>query len=145
MHRILLFCSLAVLFAGSSAWTRPAPQAGAAGADEAARFTGKTEALENEGAAVTRRRFETGARTAWHSHPRGQLLFVQQGRARVQKRGEPFRDLGPGESDYTGPDVIHWHGATSSSPLIHVAVGFGGETKWLDKVTDEEYLGRRVR
>ena len=94
---------------------------------------------------MTRRRFETGARTAWHSHPRGQLLFVQQGRARVQKRGEPFRDLGPGESDYTGPDVLHWHGATSNSPLIHVAVGFGGETKWLEKVTDEEYLGRRVR
>jgi quercetin dioxygenase-like cupin family protein len=142
MKRILLLGSLVVLLA-SVAWTRPAQQPGAA-SDEA-HFTGKTVTLEPEGAVVTRRSFETGARTAWHSHPRGQLLFVQQGRARVQKQGEAFKDLAPGESDYTPPDVIHWHGATPTGPLVHVAVGFGGETKWLEKVTDDEYLGRRVR
>lgn len=144
MQRILLACSFFALFVCSAVWTRAAQQPGAANAD-ADRFTGKTETLENAGAAVGRRSFEAGARTAWHSHPRGQLLFVQQGQARIQKRGEAFKDLTRGDSDYTSPDVIHWHGATPTSALVHVAVGFGGETKWLEKVTDEEYLGRRVR
>ena len=67
---------------------------------------------------------------------------MQEGRARIQKKGQPFKDFGPGESDFTGPDIVHWHGATPTSPLVHVAVGFGGETKWLDKVTDDEYAGR---
>ena len=139
MQRILLAGSLFVLFACSAVWMgaqQPAAE------PEASRFTGQTSALDAGGAGVGRRRFEAGARTAWHSHPRGQLLFVQEGRARIQKKGQPFKDLGPGESDFTGPDVVHWHGATPDSPLVHVAVGFGGETKWLDKVTDDEYLGR---
>jgi quercetin dioxygenase-like cupin family protein len=144
MRRILLACSLGLIFAGSAVWTRAAQQAGAAGPDES-HFTGKTITLDASGAVLTRRSFEAGARTAWHSHPRGQLLFVQEGRARIQKRGQPFKDMGPGESDYTGPNVVHWHGATPTAPLVHVAVGFGGETKWLDKVTDEDYLGRAAR
>jgi len=74
MRRILLAASFLVLFVCSAVWTGTAQQPGQAAID-AARFTGKTDALENEGAAVGRRRFEAGARTAWHSHPRGQLLF----------------------------------------------------------------------
>jgi len=143
MKRILLACSFFVLFVCSAVWTG-AQQPAAPGA-EADRFTGKTENLETAGAAVTRRSFEIGARTAWHSHPRGQLLFVQQGAARVQKRGQAYRDLVQGDSDYTSPDVVHWHGATPTSALVQLAVGFGGETKWLEKVTNEEYLGRQVR
>jgi quercetin dioxygenase-like cupin family protein len=139
MQRIVLACSLVVLFAGSAVWMSAQQPA----ADpEASRFTGQTAPLEAGGAVAGRRRFEPGARTAWHSHPRGQLLFVQEGRARIQKKGQPFKDLGPGESDFTGPDIVHWHGATPTSPLVHVAVGFGGETKWLDKVTEEEYTGK---
>jgi quercetin dioxygenase-like cupin family protein len=141
MQRILLACSLFALFVCSAAWTRAAQQPAAPDV-EASRFTGKTVNLDAGGAAVGRRRFEAGARTAWHSHPRGQLLFVQEGRARIQKRGQPFKDFGPGESDFTGPDIVHWHGATPTVPLVHVAVGFGGETKWLEKVTDDEYTGR---
>ena len=144
MRRILLACSFLVLFVCSAVWTRAAQQPGAAATD-ADRFSGKTENLETAGAAVTRRSFEAGARTAWHSHPRGQLLFVQQGAARVQRRGEAFKDLAQGDSNYTSPDVVHWHGATPTSALVQVAVGFGGETKWLQKVTNEEYLGRQVR
>ena len=83
---------------------------------EASRFTGQTAPLDAAGAVAGRRRFEPGARTAWHSHPRGQLLFVQEGRARIQKKGQSFRDFGPGESDFTGPDIVHWHGATPTSP-----------------------------
>lgn len=137
MHRIMLFCSLVLLLAVSVAWTPLAQQPG----DEA-RFTGKTVVIETPGVGVTRRRFEAGARTAWHSHPRGQLLLVEEGEARIQKRGQPFKDMGPGESDFTGPNVVHWHGAAPTGPLVHVAVGFGGETTWLEKVTDEEYLGK---
>jgi quercetin dioxygenase-like cupin family protein len=140
MQRILLLCSLVVLLA-SVAWTRPAQRAGAA-ASEDPHFTGRTTNLDAAGATATRRRFEAGARTAWHSHPGGQLIFVQEGRARIQKKGQPYRDFGPGESDYTAPNVVHWHGATPDSALVHVAVGFGGETKWLDRVTDDEYAGR---
>ena len=92
MQRILLACSLFVLFAGSAAWIGAQQPA----ADpEASRFTGQTAALDAGGAAAGRRRFEAGARTAWHSHPRGQLLFVQEGRARIQKKGQPFKDLRP--------------------------------------------------
>jgi 4-carboxymuconolactone decarboxylase len=136
MKRLVLFGSFVLLLAVSAVWT-PLAQQG-----EEARFTGKTAAMETPGMGVTRRRFEAGARTAWHSHPRGQLLLVEEGRARIQKRGQPFKDMGPGESDFTGPNIVHWHGAGPTESLVHVAVGFGGETKWLERVTDEEYLGK---
>jgi 4-carboxymuconolactone decarboxylase len=142
MRRIVLFCSLVLLLACSVAWTRPAQQPATSAADEA-HFTGKTVTIDSTGVGVTRRRFEAGARTAWHSHPRGQLLLVEEGRARMQKQGQPIKEMGPGESDFTGPNIVHWHGAAPTEPLVHVAVGFGGgETKWLEKVTDEQYLGK---
>ena len=91
---------------------------------------------------AARRHFEAGARSAWHSHTRGQLLLVEQGRMRTQKRGQALRELGVGESDYTAADIVHWHGAVPDQPLVQINVGFGGETKWLEKVTDAEYGGR---
>jgi quercetin dioxygenase-like cupin family protein len=145
MKRIFLLGSMVILLA-SVAWTTPRPvqQAGAAASEEA-HFSGKTAALEAGGAVAGRRRFEAGARTAWHSHPNGQLLFVQEGRARIQKQGQASKDFGPGESDFTAPNIVHWHGATPDSALVHVAVGFGGETRWLEKVTDDEYAGKVQR
>ena len=107
------------------------------------RFTGKADALDAKDVGVSRRRFEPGARSAWHSHSKGQLLFVEEGRGRVQRRGQPARELGPGESDYTAPNIVHWHGAVPHTHLIQVAVGFGGETKWMEKVTDEQYAGKQ--
>jgi quercetin dioxygenase-like cupin family protein len=74
---------------------------------EDSRFTGRSDALDATGLRATRRRFEAGARSAWHSHPSGQLLFVEEGRARVQRRGQPLREMGRGESDYTGANVQH--------------------------------------
>jgi quercetin dioxygenase-like cupin family protein len=108
------------------------------------RFTGKSETLEAKDLGVSRRRFEAGARSAWHTHDRGQLLFVEEGRARLQRRGESMRELDRGESDYTAANVAHWHGATPHEPFVQVAVGFGGETRWMEKVTDEEYSGKSV-
>jgi quercetin dioxygenase-like cupin family protein len=123
----------------SSAWVASAQQAAPANAP---RFTGKSDGLDAKDLGVSRRRFEPGARSFWHSHDKGQLIFVEEGRARTQKRGQSLRELGPGDSDYTGPNVIHWHGAAPSTHLIQVAVGFGGSTKWMEEVTDAQYAGK---
>jgi quercetin dioxygenase-like cupin family protein len=106
------------------------------------RFTGLSTVLESKDLSVARRRFEPSARSAWHSHDNGQLLFVEQGRMRTQKKGQPVKELGVGDSDYTGPNVVHWHGAVPSLHLIQVNVGFAGETRWMQKVTDAEYAGK---
>ena len=120
-----------------------AQQAGAAGgANNADRFTGASRSLDTEGLRISHRWFEPGARTAWHRHVDGQLLFVEKGRARVQKRGGAMRELATGESDYTPPNVDHWHGAVPDQEFFQVAVGFGEETQWLEKVSDAQYAGR---
>lgn len=106
------------------------------------RFTGLSTVLEGKDLSVARRRFEPAARSAWHSHDNGQLLYVEQGRMRTQKKDQAVKELGVGESDYTGPKVVHWHGAVPSTHLIQVNVGFGGETRWMQKVTDAEYGGK---
>ena len=95
--------------------------------------------MEGKDLTVARRHFEPGARSAWHSHDKGQLLMVEEGRMRTQKRGQAVKELGVGESDYTGPNMVHWHGAAPGQALVQINVGFGGETKWLEKVTDAEY------
>src|SRR5262249_18800801 len=64
------------------------------------RFTGKTVVMDAKDVSAGRRSFEAGARTYWHSHDKGQLLLVEQGHMRTQKKGGPVRDLGVGESDY---------------------------------------------
>ena len=106
------------------------------------RFTGKTDVMDAKDVSGGRRSFEPGARTFWHSHDKGQLLLVEQGRMRTQKKGGAIKELGKGESDYTGPNVVHWHGAVAGQALVQVNVGFGGGTKWMNEVTDAEYNGR---
>ena len=106
------------------------------------RFTGKSVTMDGKDLSAARRQFEPGARTYWHSHDKGQLLLVEQGRMRTQKKGGPVRELGVGESDYAGPNIVHWHGAAATEPLVQINVGFGGTTKWLDEVTDAEYRGK---
>jgi quercetin dioxygenase-like cupin family protein len=133
--RRLVWISAAMLV--SAYWTGYAQQP----ADDP-RFTGISTVLEPKDLSAARRRFEPGARSAWHSHDNGQLLFVEEGRMRTQKRGQAARDLGVGESDYTGPKLEHWHGAVPQTHLIQVNVGFGGETRWLQRVTDSEYNGK---
>ena len=106
------------------------------------RFTGKSVVMDGKELTVARRSFEAGARAAWHSHDNGQLLMVEDGRMRTQKKGGAIKELGKGESDYTGPKVVHWHGAVPGQALVQINVGFGGETKWMEKVTDAEYDGK---
>ena len=130
MTRVFVLVGLAALLAGSTWAQQPAPVA--------PRFTGKTEAMDGKDLSVARRRFEPGARTAWHSHDRGQLLMVEEGRMRSQQRGKPTKDFGVGESEYTAPNVVHWHGAPQSATLQQIAFSFG-MTNWAEKVTDAQY------
>jgi quercetin dioxygenase-like cupin family protein len=88
------------------------------------------------------RTFEAGDRTYWHSHAGGFILFVQEGTARTQRRGEPMRELGAGETDYTPPGVEHWHGAGPDESLLQLGVlPFGGGIEFTEPVTDAQYNG----
>jgi len=106
-------------------------------------FTGTSTVMDGKDLSAARRSFDAAARTYWHSHDNGQLLLVEKGTMRVQKRGEKMRELTVGESDYTGPNVVHWHGAGPTEPLVQINVGFGGGSKWFEAVTDDQYNGKR--
>jgi quercetin dioxygenase-like cupin family protein len=141
MRRIGVVLCLALVLVVSMHWVGQASQTPAQGAPgaNAPRFTGKSTVMEGKELTAARRHFEAGARTFWHSHDKGQLLLVEEGRMRTQKRGEAVRELGVGQSEYAGPNVAHWHGATAGQTLVQINVGFGGGTKWLEEVTDAEY------
>jgi quercetin dioxygenase-like cupin family protein len=110
-------------------------------AERIARTGGSVPVESNINAGL--RRFEPGNKTYWHSHEGGFILFVQEGRARVQRRGEPMKELGPGEIDYAPPGVEHWHGAAPNEPLVQLGVvPFGGGIKFLEPVTDAQYSGQ---
>lgn len=91
------------------------------------------------GAYVT---FEPGARTAWHTHPLGQTLIVTAGTGRVQRWGDPVEEIRPGDVVWTPPGQKHWHGASPTTPMTHIAIQehVGGKTvDWMEHVTDEQY------
>lgn len=87
--------------------------------------------------------FTPGARTAWHTHPKGQTLWVTQGVGLVQRRGGPVEVIRPGDRVFIAPDEDHWHGATASRVMSHVALvevdDQGNAAVWGEHVTDEEY------
>ncbi|WEX74784.1 carboxymuconolactone decarboxylase family protein [Sinorhizobium numidicum] len=86
--------------------------------------------------------FSAGARTAWHTHPLGQTLFIVSGRGWVQKEGEAVQEVGPGDVVWIPPLIRHWHGASSSEPMTHFAVAEaldGSSVTWMEKVSDEDY------
>ena len=88
--------------------------------------------------------FEPGARTAWHFHPLGQTLVVTQGCGWVQSEGGPRQEIRAGDVVTCPPNEKHWHGATSSTAVSHIAIQEalnGKPVEWLDQVSDEEYLG----
>jgi len=102
-------------------------------------FTGNVTSDDAKDISGGRRTFEASARTAWHSHDKGQLIFAEKGRMRTGRRGQGYKEYDQGGSEYTAPNVEHWHGATPKEPLVQVNIQFGGTTKWLTKTTDEEY------
>jgi quercetin dioxygenase-like cupin family protein len=94
------------------------------------------------GAYVT---FEPGARTAWHRHPLGQTLVVTAGCGRVQRLGGAVVEIRPGDVVWFAPGEKHWHGAAPTTAMTHIAIQEhldGNVAEWLEKVSDEQYLGR---
>ena len=88
--------------------------------------------------------FEPGARTAWHSHPLGQSLIVMAGSGRAQRWGGPIEDIRPGDVVWFAPGEKHWHGATATTAMTHIAIQeqLDGKTAdWMEKVSDEQYQG----
>jgi 4-carboxymuconolactone decarboxylase len=83
--------------------------------------------------------FEPGARTAWHRHALGQTLVVTGGCGSVQRQGGPIEQICAGDVATIAPGEKHWHGATATSAMTHVALSEGGATEWLEKVSDAEY------
>jgi quercetin dioxygenase-like cupin family protein len=88
--------------------------------------------------------FEPGARSAWHTHPRGQILIVTAGAGRVQQWGGPVEEIRVGDVVWTPPGVKHWHGASPDTAMTHIAIQEhldGKVVDWLEKVSDEQYGG----
>jgi quercetin dioxygenase-like cupin family protein len=91
------------------------------------------------GASVT---FEPGARTAWHTHPLGQTLIVTAGCGLVQRWGDQIEEIHPGDVVWIQPGEKHWHGATATTAMTHIAIQeqLDGKTAdWMEKVSDEQY------
>jgi len=87
--------------------------------------------------------FEPGARTAWHTHPLGQVIHILAGVARVQREGAPVQVATAGDTVAFGPGERHWHGAAPTHTMVHLAMQESGDdgtdATWLEAVTDSEY------
>jgi quercetin dioxygenase-like cupin family protein len=86
--------------------------------------------------------FEPGARTAWHTHPLGQTLIITSGLGWVQREGGPVEEVRTGDIVWFPPGEKHWHGATSTNAMTHIAIQEslnGKNVDWLEKVSDEQY------
>ncbi|MDQ2633373.1 MAG: cupin domain-containing protein [Pseudomonadota bacterium] len=111
-------------------------------------FTGRvlqTPVVETEAPARVRATmvsFEPGARTAWHTHPLGQTLYVTAGAGLAQSWGGPIQELRAGDTVFFAPGEKHWHGAGPSTAMTHLAIHEaldGVHVEWLEKVSDEQY------
>lgn len=86
--------------------------------------------------------FEPGARTAWHTHPLGQTLIVTVGCGWVQLDGGPVEEIRPGDVVWIAPGEKHWHGATATTAMTHIAIQEalnGKPVEWLEHVADDQY------
>jgi quercetin dioxygenase-like cupin family protein len=101
----------------------------------------RTDPARVAGASVT---FEPGARTAWHTHPLGQTLIVTVGCGWVQRDGGPVERIHPGDVVWFPPGEKHWHGATATTALTHIAIQEkldGNAVQWMEHVTHTQYHG----
>jgi quercetin dioxygenase-like cupin family protein len=86
--------------------------------------------------------FEPGARTAWHTHPLGQALIITSGFGWIQREGGPIEEVRPGDVVWFPPGLKHWHGATPTTAMTHIAILEtldGKNVDWMEKVSDEQY------
>lgn len=90
--------------------------------------------------------FEPGARTAWHTHPLGQMLIVTAGLGLAQRDGDPIQEIRPGDTVWFAPGEKHWHGAAPNVAMTHIAIAEtldGRAVDWLEHVSDTEYTADR--
>ena len=86
--------------------------------------------------------FEPGARTAWHTHPLGQTLIVTSGCGWIQRDGRPIEEIRPGDVIWFAPDEKHWHGASPTTAMSHIAIQEklnGSPVTWMEQVSDDQY------
>lgn len=104
-------------------------------------FSSGDEFTDYQGAMV---HFDAGARTAWHTHPKGQTLYIVSGEGRAQSVGEAVRKLMPGDVVWFPAGEKHWHGAAPDSAMSHIAIQSpdenGDVVTWMEHVSDEDYM-----
>jgi 4-carboxymuconolactone decarboxylase len=107
-------------------------------------FIGKIERLQDDAPGkIAYIKFEPGARTRWHIHEKGQLVFVMEGVGLEQQKGGPVRELHAGDAIWCPPGVAHWHGAAPDQAGAQYNITRGG-IQWLDQVTEAEYTAKAV-
>jgi 4-carboxymuconolactone decarboxylase len=129
---------------GGSRAARPAPAENFTGS---ARVEMLFEALDPSNASGGSVTFEPGARTAWHSHPRGQILIITAGTGRVQRWGDAIEEIRSGDVVRIPAGEKHWHGASPQASMTHIAITEhrdGRAVQWMEKVSDEQYKGSPV-
>ncbi len=134
----LVLQTLVITREGSGAVER-APEANFSGDVRIERIFEPTAPSHSSGAFVT---FAAGARTAWHSHPAGQILVVTAGTGRIQLWGQPVREIRTGDVVRIPPGIKHWHGASAQSSMTHLGITEvldGAAVQWMEKVSDEQY------
>jgi quercetin dioxygenase-like cupin family protein len=108
-------------------------------------FTGKTALLETTGYSIGRRIFAPGSHNAtWHMHAAGQLIFAESGHGRLQIKGQPMRELAPGDTAYIPANTMHWHGSVPNESFTMTFVTMGaGPTSQGEPLTEDIYLGKK--
>ena len=123
---------------------RPAPAANFTGEVRVEMLFEAVDPSHASGGSVT---FEPGARTAWHMHPRGQILIVTAGAGRVQRWGDPIEDIRAGDVVRIAAGQKHWHGASPAASMTHIAISEhrdGTVVQWMEQVSDEQYSASPV-
>ena len=154
MHRLTVMLTAITLFApaavdaqslaisrGGSRPVRTAPAQNFTGSVQVEMLFEAVDPSHASGGSVT---FQPGARTAWHSHPRGQILIITAGTGRVQRWGDPVEEVRAGDVVRIPAGAKHWHGASPQASMTHIAISEhrdGSTVQWMEQVTDEQYNG----
>jgi len=154
MHRLTVMLTAITLFAPAAVDAqslaisrsgarpvRPAPAQNFTGGVQVEMLFEAVDPSHASGGSVT---FQPGARTAWHSHPRGQILIITTGTGRVQRWGDPVEEVRAGDVVRIPAGAKHWHGASPQASMTHIAISEhrdGSTVQWMEQVSDEQYNG----
>jgi 4-carboxymuconolactone decarboxylase len=136
---VSLHAQTMVIMRGGSRAVQQGPVATFTGTVRVTPLFDASESSPLSGASVS---FDAGARSAWHTHPRGQMLIVTAGSGRVQQQGGAVEEIRAGDVVWTPPGVKHWHGASAATAMTHIAIQEnvdGKAVEWMEKVGDAQY------